>query len=485
MIQFTMMLLTFIAAGNIPPVYGDSNPIPPREKYLLLDSRIIEKVDGVILKVGTVAKHSKNPLFKEDKPWEVRIDNVYANVIWEPSENVYKCWYNPFIMDKAVANTPPDKRKTVTYIEAYKQQEEPKREMGVCYAVSYRDGIRWEKHNMYLAEYNGNKYNNIILRGPQGVGIFKDDIDPDPQRRYKMFFKDPTTNTLSVSFSRNEVSWQKPISCPKIGVEGDTHNNAFWSPEIGKYVGITRMWSGENKYEGVRQVGRTESSDFIHWTQAKVILEGLEPHLQTYAMPVFRYADIYLGLVMIFDTKADRVHCELTWSPDTYTWYRIDPGTPLIPNSEKEGDYDWGCVYAGAYPIFLENEIRLYYGGSNGPHTNWRESGLCLATLRPDGFAGYEVEKENETAVITTKPLICSGKNLAITADVECGGSVIAIVIDDKGASRITGVPITNTVTDGAVQWEGGGDLSEFMNKSIRLKIEIKDAKVYSVGFVK
>ena len=31
----------------------------------------------------------------------------------------------------------------------------------------------------------------------------------------------------------------------------------------------------------------------------------------------------------------------------------------------------------------------LYYGGSDGLHTSWRNGFFCLATLRPDGFAGY------------------------------------------------------------------------------------------------
>ena len=36
-----------------------------------------------------------------------------------------------------------------------------------------------------------------------------------------------------------------------------------------------------------------------------------EAHRQTYAMPVFRYAGVYLGLVMLLDTKTDLVDCEL------------------------------------------------------------------------------------------------------------------------------------------------------------------------------
>ena len=68
---------------------------------------------------------------------------------------------------------------------------------------------------------------------------------------------------------------------------------------------------------------------------------------------------------MIFNAVTDRVHCELAWSPDTWEWHIIDPGTPLIDTSHEKGDYDWGCVYASV-PIFLPDEIRIYYGASDG-----------------------------------------------------------------------------------------------------------------------
>ena len=187
---------------------------------------------------------------------------------------------------------------------------------------------------------------------------------------------------MGVAFSPDGLRWSALTHCPEISVPGDTHNNALWSPETGRYVGITRMKSDQ------RLVARTESPDFIHWTRAVEVLRGDKLH-QTYAMPIARYGGVYLGFLMILDMAADRVACELAWSADTVAWQRIEPGHALIPNSETAGDYDWGCVYAAA-PVFTKNEIRLYYGASNGPHTNWRDGFLALATLRPDGFAGYE-----------------------------------------------------------------------------------------------
>ena len=86
--------------------------------------------------------------------------------------------------------------------------------------------------------------------------------------------------------------------------------------------------------------------------------------------------------------------------------------------------YDWGCVYASACPVFLDDEIRIYYGGSDGYHFGWRNGFFCLATLRPDGFAGYEPLEQNSPAEILTKPIVYHSETLLVSADVQNTGSV-------------------------------------------------------------
>ena len=114
-------------------------------------------------------------------------------------------------------------------------------------------------------------------------------------------------------------------------------------------------------------------------------------------MPIFYHGGVYLGLVAIHDQEEDRVWTELTWSPDTKEWHRILPGTPLIPNSEVEGEYDWGCAYPAAYPVFLEDEIRLYYGASDGLHGGWRNGFLSMATLRPRRVRRVHARRSRKT----------------------------------------------------------------------------------------
>ena len=347
------------------------------DRYLVLDSRIIESTENAKLTIGKPVKSKDNPLMAEDKPWEKRYDNLYGNVIYDQQDNLYKCWYSPFIVDHSASGMTLQQRGETPY-------KLPRdREMAICYAVS-KDGIKWDKPNLGIVEFEGSTQNNIVWRGLDGASVFKDLRERDPARRYKVLFKGrtnyhdsqyskpyrlsafaPGQKILCVAFSADGIHWGKAIPCPETSMQGDTHNNVFWAPTLGKYVGISRVGGSHG-----RAVGRTDSDDFVKWTKGKFVFQGADKRHQSYSMPVFFHGGVYIGLVAIIDSQEDRVWTELTWSPDTIKWNRICPGEPFIANSEKEMAYDWGCVFATA-PVFLDNEIRIYYGAGDGNHTSY------------------------------------------------------------------------------------------------------------------
>lgn len=435
----------------------------------------MESVQNAQLALGTVQKHGANPLFGEDKPWEKRFDNLYANIAYDDEGNMYKCWYSPFVVDNSSKGMTIRQRKQVKY------RAPRNREMAICYATS-NDGLAWNKPELGLVEYEGSKANNILWRGagdnaipggPHGSGIQKDLRDPDPDRRYKAFLK---SKILSVAFSADGINWGPAIACPEANSAGDTHNNAFWAPTLGRYVGITRTWSKSFR----RQVAWTSSADYLNWGSTQLVLEGLDARRQTYAMPVFFHGGVYIGLLAIHDQDADRVWAELAWSPDTQEWHRVLPGTPLIPNAGNEGDYDWGCVYPAAYPVFREDEIRLYYGGSDGLHTSWRNGFLCLATLRPDGFAGYKASTATEPSLVTTGPVVRTNAPLKVSADVASGGRLVVRVLDGNQQVLAESEPLTNTVSNAVVQWLDDKALKAATIRRARLQFAFQDATVYS-----
>jgi hypothetical protein len=447
---------------------------PVRESYLVLDSRLVASTDNARLSVGTVTKHPSNPLFAEDKPWEVRFDNLYANILYDSDERIFKCWYSPFIRD--VTNKPAmENWDDVSYgRELGKLKGNAARRMGICFATS-KDGIQWGKSDLNLVEFDGSKANNLIYLDPHGAGIFKDLAEPDASRRYKMITGAQPHGALSSAFSADGLHWSPLQQIAR--VRGDTHNNAFWNPIQKNYVAISREFSNGN-----RTVVRMQSDDFINWSEPNEILRGTKD-AQTYAMPVLYRHGVFLGLIAVFDTDSDRVTTELAWSPDTVTWHRIDKGNPLIPLAEQGGRYDWGCAFAAASPVIMpDGEIRIYYGASNGKHTSWRDGFLALATLRPNGWAGYEPVDRSKVASVYTSPLVCPDGALRVTADAK-GGEIRVKMIGSDGKVLAVSTPIAGDVTRVPISWIGDPDLTRLKGETIKLQFTIQGGRLYSFSF--
>lgn len=445
-------------------------------KTLLLDSTKIESSENIRIAVGTPVKYLGNPLFGEDRPWEPRFDNMYPNVIWDDTEKIYKCWYNPFLVEVEDWLGSTNERKRWLY----------PRQSGLCYATS-KDGIHWEKPALEILPFRGQS-SNILMRDVHGVGVFRDDRESNPDRRFKSIFVNQVEGrrtTVAVTFSPDGIHWGKQTVLSNVKLMADTHNNALWAPTLNRYVAFTRDWdprewkrNSRGEIPAVRLVARIESEDFENWSDPKTVLRGINDNLQVYAMPVFYYAGIYLGLPVIIDAKDDRTHAELAWSKDTVTWHRIDIGTPFIPNSEKKGDYDWGCAYPAAVPIITKDDIKLYYAGSDGLHFGERKAYLALATLRPDGFAAATpIAPDKSGEIVSTPVALQADDQLQITADVESDGSVMVTLLDQDGSELTKSIPMKGSFTARKVEWQTKGTLP---SGEYRIRFTLNRARLYS-----
>ena len=185
-------------------------------------------------------------------------------------------------------------------------------------------------------------------------------------------------------------------------------------------------------------------------------------------------------------TVADRQHVELAWSPDSIQWNRIRPGTPLIPNGPEEGDYDWGWIFA-VEPTFLEDEVRLYYAGCNNNFFDWRDTYLCLgsvrpASVRPGHFAGYEPNEAGKAGIVVTQPVIYCGRQLRLNAT-STAGSIRVEVVDQQGRTLQDCRSITGDFIDAPATWVSDKSLSASRGKLITLWFKISDAKLYAFCF--
>ena len=158
--RYHSLVTMFVLSLGLSPGWAENgNPSPPgRDRYLLLNSRVVASIENAKLVLGKVQKYKDNHLFEEDKPWEKRFDNLYANVIYDDEEHIYKCCYSPFIVDNSSIEMTPEQRKEVKYKAPHN------REMAICFATS-QDGINWIKPELGLVEFGWSKANNILWRG--------------------------------------------------------------------------------------------------------------------------------------------------------------------------------------------------------------------------------------------------------------------------------------------------------------------------------
>jgi hypothetical protein len=125
----------------------------------------------------------------------------------------------------------------------------------------------------------------------------------------------------------------------------------------------------------------------------------------------------------------------------------------------------------------------LYYGGSDGYHFGWRNGFFCLATLRPDGFAGYAQEKSSKPATITTIPVANRKGALRLSADVESGGFVKVKLVDRDSNVLAESKVLKRSSSDKKIKWRDGFSLEKLRSKSAQIQFEFENATIYSFSF--
>lgn len=80
-------------------------------------------------------------------------------------------------------------------------------------------------------------------------------------------------------------------------------------------------------------------------------------------------ANDFPQVLMVYNaaTARQEVHCELSWSNDTLTWHRIEPGTDFIPLGDDVSFESHICY--GSIPVEdpRTGVIKEYYFGGDGP----------------------------------------------------------------------------------------------------------------------
>jgi hypothetical protein len=220
---------------------------------------------------------------------------------------------------------------------------------------------------------------------------------------------------------------------------------------------------------------------------------------QLYLQVTFRYYDVYLGLLSVFNQSSDTVSCQLQWTDVLSvhtTFERVEAGTALIP---CEDDYCRGMCHPAAFPAQPADggDISMYYWGTVGQHNIGVQHGFFnLATLR--GFAGMRSsdaaaadEDAPKPGVLRSRPLPCSAAKLIVSADANIGASSATVCV---GLFGIAGLGVADCVpvaleaggggvTDHVVEWRGGKTLGALVGRKLVLEFVLTNATLWTFGF--
>jgi hypothetical protein len=363
-----------------------------------------------------------------------------------------------------------------------------------------------------LYEVGGSRDNNVVYAGfgPTSHNFCPFvDLRPGvaPSERYKALAGTQTTGLLGF-VSPDGIHWQQMAKEPLLpAVPGDyrydSQNVAFWSAYEGKYLCYYRTW--RNK---VRTIDRAISDDFLHWSpgEAMALSDGEDDHLyinQTH--PYFRAPHIYVALAARFmpgrKVLSDEEGKAYGIGSHKGVGYWQDCSEAVLLTSRGGNRYErtfmegfvrpgldrrnWGsrCNYPalGVVPTG-DTEMSLYVMRHNQQPTSFLER----LVLRLDGFASLNAPFAG--GQMRTKSLRFAGQELAINYATGAAGHV-RVELQEASGTPMEGYALSDAdqivgdEIERVVSWQGQTDVSRLAGRDVRMRIELKDADLYSFQF--
>jgi hypothetical protein len=178
-----------------------------------------------------------------------------------------------------------------------------------------------------------------------------------------------------------------------------------------------------------------------------------------------------------FASSRDGIGWDLHW---------VYAGAPLIPRG-PQGAWDKDMIFPVTNIVTHDDRHWIYYGGNNERHgcaekNIWfgRQGSIGLAQLRLDGFAALEAG--DGAGTLTTRPFKLDGKHLELNVEANSGGSVRVEFLDADGQA-IAGYNGTAADVDSVrfrPEWSQQADLTALVGRTVRLRIELKNARLYA-----
>ena len=445
-------------------------------RQLFLDRHLIDSLRDTRLVLHQPVM--RNRAIRIDHPWETA---GLAYAVMFRGGDKFRAWYRAMPGD--------DTNTTAHACTAYAESD---------------DGVTWHKPSLGIVEFEGSRDNNIVTWDPDLVN-FSPFLDPGPEapedERYKAIGR---RRAIFTATSPDGLHWTRKHPEP-VQTDGpfDSHNIAFRDPWTGKYVMYTRgvategrLGHGANRQfkGGVRWIRRSESDDFLNWTDLKPIDTGDAPLEQFYTnscVPYERSPGLYLMFPSrfvdgrsptpewedfgvndgVFMSSRDGIHFDRTFAEAF-----VRPGTDRENWHERSVYIMRGILETGPA------EMSMFMT------EHWRLPTTCVRrmTLRTDGFVS--VQAPYEGGELPTKSVIFDGDELRLNVSTSAVGSVRVEVQDATGAPlpgfTLADCPeLFHDQIDLPVKWSSGANLGELAGKPVRLRFVLYDADLYAMRF--
>lgn len=450
-------------------------------------------------------------VLQADKPWE-HGGAHYPNVVFDGEK--YRMYYlTHYIWENFRKTTGQLAGTTVCIYNSC-----------IAYAES-NDGLHWEKPILNMCEIDGSTENNVILRSqdkPEQDGFFDNFfvfIDENPncpkEKKYKalayshLYKLSGYSSADGIHFTLDTV----------FDLEGhfDTLNVCFWDKESKQYVAYVRSFHNvpENDLNaGIRDVRRTQSPDFVHWSKPELITFNGTEDYPLYTNNIFKYyrnPDLYIGFPTRYvehpawsdnfeqlcgkENRKERMKqhprmgltvtdCIFMCSRDGLHFDKCDEAL-FTPNMEFSLNWGYGDGYMSYFLLETpaddgENvELSLFLGEYYNHGHGEANDRIVRYTLRRDGFACYQGKYTGEK--LATKPFVFEGEDLYINFSTSARGSVFITLQDEEGNQART-CKLFGDSDNRLVHFEGA-NVQDFAGKSVTLTFELSDARIYAFEF--
>ena len=352
----------------------------------------------------------------------------------------------------------------------------------------------WKGFSDVVIKQDGDRFWPLVTRSLKGT--------PLEDRGYiaTCIPSDRSDHNSYAAFSQDGIHFTIDYDNPWHHSRSDTWSGVTWNKNEKLFQISTRPMNVD------RRVSFVTTPDFKTFSGIRTVLQ---PDAQDrigaeiYSMPVIPYDDMFIGLPHMFipDTletrryrMGGRTETELAYSYNGFNWYRTKR-EPFV-GIQEYGQQGGGQVYVQEMIQTNDNKLLFIASGSKGEHYSYKDiqamgrstAGFfapMLYEMRLDGFCSMKTWSRD--GWLRTRTIIPKAGDLQLNVRTTAHTFIKVQVLDGETAEPIPGYtleeaePITGDHLFARPQWKDHADLSELIDRPIRLEFQMREAEIFAI----